>query len=341
MVEKVKFKITDYIEFDLKWEEEQCERLGLDFSYYQMKTAAPEELVDTFKDTDILLVNMARMVPEVMAGLDKVQVMLRHGIGYDNFNLDAATEHGIVCANQPTASSEDVAEQAIMLMMATYRKINIQQSILKVSVESGKWAFDPIFPMYRMGGKTLGILGCGNIGSYVLKKMRSFGMRILVCDPYLSKKRLDELGIEHTPLEKVLTESDIVTIHVPVTEETTGMLNSGTLGLMKKTAVLINSARGPMINVPDLKKALDDGVIAGTGIDVYDQEPPTPDYPLYGMANAVLTPHLAWYSEEGGVDIRHTIMDDVESFLKGELPKNVINLEVLKSPKLKMNISGR
>jgi len=339
MADKVKFRITDYIEFDLKWEEEQCEKLGVDFKHYQMKTASPQELIDTFADADILLVNMAKCTPEVMAGLANVKVMLRHGIGYDNFDLPSATENGIVLANQPTASSEDVAEQAIMLMLATYRKIQIQQSILKDAVANARWKFDPIFPMYRMGGKTLGIVGCGNIGSYVLNKMRSFGMNILVDDPYLSKERYAELGITHTPLEELLAKSDIVTIHVPVTDETRGMFNTETIGMMKKTAVLINTARGPMINIPDLKKALENGVIAGAGIDVYDQEPPPQDFPLLGMDNAVLTPHLAWYSEEGGVDIRHTIMDDLERFLAGKLPKNVVNPEVLNSPALKMNIS--
>ncbi len=336
MGDKVTFKITDYIEFDLKWEEEQCGKLGIDFSHYQMKTASPQELIDTFKDADILLVNMAKMNAEVMAGLDNVKVMLRHGIGYDNFDLAAATKAGIVCANQPTASSEDVAEQAIMLMLATYRKINIQMNIMQDSVENGRWKFDPIFPMYRMGGKTLGIVGCGNIGSYVLNKMRSFGMRILVDDPYLSKERMKELDIEHTPLETLLEESDIVTIHVPVTDETRGMFNMDVFRRMKKTAVLINTARGPMINVPDLRKAIEEGLIAGAGIDVYDKEPPETDYPLLGMDNVVLTPHLAWYSEEGGIDIRHTIMDDVERFLDGRLPKAVINPDVLSSPSLKM-----
>jgi len=338
MGDRVVFKVTDYIEFELDWEEKRCGELGVDFSHYQMKTADPKELVETFRDADILLVNMAKMTPEVMAGLDNVKVIIRHGIGYDNLDLPAATEHGIICANQPTASSEDVAEQAIMLMLATYRKLNIQRAILKDSIENGKWMFDPIFPMYRMGGKTLGIIGCGNIGSIVLRKMRSFGMKILVDDPYLSKERYAELGIEHTPLEEVLKEADIVTIHVPVTDETRGMFNRETIGMMKKSAVLINTARGPIINVPDLAGALKNGVIAGAGIDVYDKEPPTPDYPLLGMDNVVLTPHLAWYSEEGGMDIRHMIMDDLERFLRGELPKSVINPEVLESPKLKMKV---
>ncbi|MCE5251859.1 C-terminal binding protein [bacterium] len=338
MGKKIVFKITDYIEPDLKWEEEQCKKLGVDFSYYQFKTDPSDVLIKNFADADIILVNMAKMTPEVMAGLTNVQVMIRHGIGYDNFNLPAATENGIICANQPTASSEDVAEQAIMLMMAVWRKIFIQREILADSVANRKWMFEPIYPVYRMGGKTLGIIGCGNIGSIVLRKMRSFGMRILVDDPYLSKARLDELGIEHTPFEKVLSESDIVTIHVPVTDETRGMFNAATLGMMKKSAILINTARGPMINIPDLAAALKKDVIAGAGIDVYDQEPPPADYPLIGLRNAVLTPHLAWYSVEGGWDIRYTIMDDLKAFIAGKLPKSVVNPEVLSSPRLKMKI---
>ncbi|MFC1528313.1 C-terminal binding protein [Candidatus Latescibacterota bacterium] len=333
---KTVFKITDYIEFDLEWEEEQCRKLGVDLTYYQLKTAPPDEIIKNVKDADFLLVNMAKMTPDVMAGLDNVKVIIRHGIGYDNLDLPAATENGIICANQPTASSEDVAEQAIMLMLATYRKILVQRGILKNSIENGKWLFDPIFPVYRMGGKTLGIIGCGNIGSIVLRKMRTFGMRILVDDPYLPEERLRELGIEHTPLEEVLKESDIVTIHVPVTDETRGMFNEEHLRMMKKSAVLINTARGPIIKADDLAKIVKEGVIAGAGIDVYDTEPPTADYPLLGMDTVVLTPHLAWYSEEGGMDIRHMIIDDLKAFLDGKPPKSVINPGVFDSPKLKM-----
>ena len=217
-------KITDYIERELDYEEKELAKLGAELSARQMKTASAEELVSTFRDADFLVVNMAKMTPEVMAGLDNVKVIIRHGIGYDNLNLPAATEHGIICANEPTAASEDVAEQAIMLIMAAWRKIFIQHEILEDSVRQKKWIFDRIYPVYRMGGKTLGIIGCGNIGSIVLRKLKSFGMRILVCDPYLSKERLAELGIEHTPIEKVLAESDIVTIHVPVTNETRGKI---------------------------------------------------------------------------------------------------------------------
>jgi D-3-phosphoglycerate dehydrogenase / 2-oxoglutarate reductase len=331
-------KITDFIERELDFEERELAPLGVDFSHFQMKTAEPSELIREFRDADFLVVNMAKITAEVMAGLENVKIIIRHGIGYDNLNLPAATEHGIICANQPTASSEDVAEQAIMLILAVWRKLFVQKEILADAVAQHKWVFDRIYPVYRMGGKTLGIIGCGNIGSIVLRKMRSFGMRILVSDPYLSKERLAELGIEHTPIETAMREADIVTIHVPVTDETRGMFGERLLSLMKPRAILVNTARGPVVNVPDLAKILREKKIAGAGIDVYDFEPPAPDYELLNLDNVILTPHLAWYSEEGGWDIRVMIVEDLKRCIGGKPPKNVINPDVFKSPKLKMKL---
>ncbi len=336
MGKNIVFKITDYIEPDLAWEAVQCEKLGVEFTAYQMKNTPPSEIVPKVKDADILLVNMALANAELIAGLDRTQIIIRHGIGYDNLDVAAATAHGIVCANEPTASSEDVAEQAIMLMFATWRKINIQFRMFDQLLEQGKLLMDMMYPVYRMGGKTLGIVGCGNIGRFVLAKMRSFGMKILVCDPYLSDERKRELGIEHTPLDTLLRESDIVTIHVPVTPETEGMFNAETIGLMKKTAILVNTSRAKILVVEALADALKNGVIAGAGIDVHPGEPPGADYPLLGLDNALLTPHVAWYSEEGGWDIRHMIMDDLKAFLSGNPPKSVLNPEVFERPNLRM-----
>lgn len=338
MGNKMLYKVCDYIEPDLEWEKEECAKVGVDLVAYQLKYAKPAEIIECCADADIMLVNMARIPAEVIAGLTNVKVLLRHGIGYDNVDVPAATANGIIFANQPTASSEDVAEHAIMLMMATYRKIFIMREILDQSVDNKLWTFDAIHPIYRMGGKTLGIVGCGKIGSFVLRKMRTFGMKILVADPYLSKERLKELGIEHTPLDELLKVSDIVTVHVPVTNETRGMFNREKFNLMKKSAILINSARGPIVNVPDLAEALKNGVIAGAGVDVYDHEPPLPDYPLLHEKRAVLTPHLAWCSVEGAWDIRITVIDDVKAFAAGKLPMSVINPDVLKSPKLRMKL---
>jgi len=338
MPARIVFKITDYIEPDLVWEEEQCGNLGIDFSYYQLKNAPPDEILKHVAEADILLVNMAKVNEVVIDGLKKVKVIIRHGIGYDNLDVQAATRCGIVCANEPTASSEDVAEQAIMLMLAIYRKLHIQFRIFDRLVETGKLIMDDIYPVYRIGGKTLGIVGCGNIGSIVLRKMRSFGMNILVCDPYLSEERKKAFGIGHTKFEELLGRSDIVTIHVPVTDETRGMFNARTFSLMKKSAVLVNTSRGVIVNAHDLAEALKNGVIAGAGIDVHPSEPPPRGYELIGLDNIILTPHMAWYSEEGGWDIRHMIIDDLKVILDGGLPKSILNHEVLEHPDVRLKM---
>ena len=190
-----------------------------------------------------------------------------------------------------------------------------------------------------MGKKvTLCIVGCGSIGSLVLKKLKSFGMNFLVSDPYLPEERLHELGVEHTPLDEVLKQSDIVSLHVPVTDETRGFIDYDKLVLMKKNAILINTARGQVVKTPDLIKALKEGIIAGAGLDVHEGEPPPIEYGFFDMNNVLCTPHFAWYSEEGGWEIRHMIMDDFMAFLDGKPPKYVINPEVLDSPKLRMKL---
>jgi D-3-phosphoglycerate dehydrogenase len=301
----------------------------------QLKTASPAELVARFAGADILLVNMARITREVIAGLRKTKLIIRHGIGYDNVDAAAATRRGIVLANEATASSEDVAEHAAMLILETFKKKKLQDIILEDWIRTGVWSSAKIAPLYRLSGKTLGIVGCGNIGSRLLEKMGGFGMRILVCDPYLPAERLRELGVAHTPFPAILGESDILSIHVPVIPETRGMFNAAAFAAMKPSAFLVNTARGPVIRTNDLVEALKKGVIAGAALDVFEDEPPQPKLELRRMKNVILSPHIAWYSEEGGWDIRHMIMEDVKAFLAGRLPRFVVNREVLQKSNLR------
>ncbi|MFZ5515175.1 MAG: 2-hydroxyacid dehydrogenase [Candidatus Zhuqueibacterota bacterium] len=328
MSKRIKFVITDYIERDLKWEEEQCQRLGIDFSFHQLRDASADILIAICEQADIVLTNMAKFTEEVMNGITSVKVLLRHGIGYDNIDVPAATKNGIVFANEATASSEDVAEHAIMLILETYRKRKLQEKALLHWIRTGQWSSQDIYPLFRMKGKTLGIIGCGNIGSRLLNRMRCFGMNMLVCDPYLSEERYRELEIRHTPFETVLRQSDIITIHVPVTDETRGMFKLAEFNQMKPEAVIINTSRGPIIHTEDLVRALREKRIMGAGLDVYEDEPPGEDSELLKMDNVMLTPHVAWYSEEGGWDIRYMIMDDVKAFIEGRPPQFVINHKV-------------
>jgi phosphoglycerate dehydrogenase-like enzyme len=179
--------------------------------------------------------------------------------------------------------------------------------------------------MFLMAGQNLGIIGCGRIGSLVYRKLKSFGFKFLICDPYLSCEQKRELGIEVVDEETVFRNSDYVTIHTPLTAETRHLVNARTLGMMKPTAYLVNTARGPMVDVPALAEALRNGVIAGAGIDVFEVEPPPRDFPLFGLPNAILTPHLSWYSEDSGRRIRELIMVEIDRFLAGQPPRYTAN----------------
>ena len=338
MGDRIIFKVVDYVEHDLNWEEEECNKLGMRFEAYQLKFAPPEEIIEKCRDADFLCVDMAPMTEKILAGLDNVKVLIRHGIGYDKVDVQAATNYGIIFANQATAFFQGVAERTIMLIFATHQKLLLQNKFFKDSVRLGNWSYHDIYPVYGLGGKTLGIIGCGKIGSLVIKKLKSFGFNSLVCDPYLPKEKLEELGVVHTPLEEVLQQSDIVSLHAPVTDETRYFIDCEKLSMMKKSAVLINTARGQLVKTADLIRALKEGIIAGAGLDVHEGEPPPVEFGFLDMDNVICTPHFAWYSEEGAWEIREMIMDDFRAFLDGKPPKHVINPEVLDSPQLKMKL---
>jgi len=320
-VSKVKVVVTDYIEPDLNWEAAELAKRGIEFVYHQIKFAPLEQIIAATRDADIVLVNMAPVTPELIADWEKCRLVIRHGVGYDNVNVAALEKAGIPLCYIPDYCVEEVAEQAIALMLACGRKLVSSRKVLDDSSARGRWDFTDVIPIYRMAGRTLGIIGCGRIGSRVYQRLQSFGFKFLICDPYLTEERKRELGIEVVPKETVFRESDFVTIHTPLTPETRHIVNAETLAMMKPTAYLVNTARGPMVDAQALAEALKNGVIAGAGIDVYSTEPPPPDFPLFPLPNAILTPHLAWYSEEGGWRIRELIILEIDRFVAGLPPR--------------------
>jgi D-3-phosphoglycerate dehydrogenase len=245
--------------------------------------------------------------------------------------VDACTRHGIQFAYQPDYCKEDVAEHAIALIFACARKVVWSREVLDKSSETGQWDFTGLFPMYRLDGKTLGIVGVGRIGSRVARKLSSFGLRIIGTDPYLSEQRRAELGLEFVGQEELFRISDFVTVHTPLTDETRHLINPKTLGWMKPTAYLINTSRGPMVDDKALAEAVRSGAIAGAAIDVYDHEPPPPDHPFFGLDNVILTPHIAWASEEAGWEIRRSILDDILSAAEGRPARCIVNEEILEN----------
>ncbi|MGD8778509.1 MAG: C-terminal binding protein [Ignavibacteria bacterium] len=321
----MKVVITDYIEADLEWEKEEFNKLGLDYSIYQMKHSSPGQLVEKINDADILIVNMAKMNREVLSKLNKCKLIIRHGVGYDNIDIKSATDYNITVSYVPDYCMSEVAEQAAMLLLASYRKLGLQFESMKSSIEKGEWDFSRVIPIRRFSGKTAGLIGCGRIGQKVLKILRGFDMNVLVHDPKLSEKRMKMLGIYNAGLEDVLTQSDMISIHCTLDSTTYHMIGEKELRMMKPEAVLVNTARGGIVDAEALAKACKEKWIAGAGIDVFEDEPPSNKFSLLNMENVILTPHLSWYSEDAGWDIRIKIMDDVRMFVNREKPRFPVN----------------
>jgi D-3-phosphoglycerate dehydrogenase / 2-oxoglutarate reductase len=330
MTRKLKVVVTDYIEDDLAWEAGELAKAGIEFEACQLKFKPEEEVLARIGDADILVVNMVKMTDSLLSKLTNCRLIIRHGVGYDNVDVAACTRHGIPFAYQPDYCRHDVAEHAIALIMACARKLVRSRRTLEESSARGQWDFSALFPIHRMAGKTLGILGVGRIGSLVALKLRSFGFAIVGCDPYLSAARRKQLGLRFVDLETLFKISDFLTVHTPLTDETRHIVNARTLALMKPTAYLINSSRGPMVDADALVEAVKAGRLAGAAIDVFDKEPPAPDHPLFALENVILTPHIGWASAEAGWEIRQSILDDILAAAKGKPARCVVNPETIR-----------
>ncbi|MGA2983987.1 MAG: C-terminal binding protein [Terriglobia bacterium] len=319
----VKIVVTDFIEPDLQWEAKELAGRGVEFQTHQLKFAPSTDVIAATRDADLVIVNMVPITTEVISQWEKCRLVIRHGVGYDNVDVKALRKAGIPLCYVPDYCAEEVAEQAIALLFACGRKLVASRRVLDCSSAQGSWDFAGVVPMFLMAGQTLGIIGCGRIGSLVYRKLKSFGFKFLICDPYLSEEQKRKLGIEVVDQETVFRNADFVSIHTPLTAETRHLVNARTLAMMKPTAYLVNTARGPMVDVQALAEALRNGVIAGAGIDVYEVEPPRPDFPLFGLPNVILTPHLSWYSENSGRRIRELIVVEIDRFLAGQPPRYI------------------
>ena len=328
-MDQLKIVVTDYIEPDLEWEAEQLAKYeNVTFEYHQLKFQSDEELLETIRDADMILVNMVKMSEAVINGLEKCKLILRHGVGYDNVDVDAATAKGIRVAYEPDYCSDEVAEHAISLLFAGWRKLDAGRKVLGSSSKNGIWDFNDVYPIYSIKGKTIGIIGCGRIGSLTLRKLSGFDANLMVCDPYLSDERKTELGIETVDLDTLLKEADMFTIHASLSQENYHLIGEPQLRAMKSPAYLVNTARGGLVDAEALATALKEGWIAGAALDVYEKEPPDPDLELFNLDNALLAPHLAWYSEEANTSMREKVLEDFIRFVEGRDPRFLINKEL-------------
>ncbi len=318
---KAKVVLTDYVWDSLEVEKKILAGLA---ELVPLKTKTPDEFIVEAADCDALLNTYAGPISaEVMAKMPKCKIIARYGIGVDTIDLEAATKAGIIVTNNPTYCIEEVAEQTMALLLAAARKIAFYDR----QVRAGRWELPPGKPLYRVRGRTLGLVGFGNIARQVARRAAAFGMKIVYADPFVEPGQFDAPG-EKMDLMPMLGESDFVSLHPPLTAQTRKMINDETLAAMKPGAVLINCARGPVIDTDALVRALDAKKIAGCALDTVDPEPLPDPHPLRGRDNVIITPHAAWYSEQAMAGLQAGAPGEVKRVLSGEWPVNVVNKDV-------------
>jgi D-3-phosphoglycerate dehydrogenase len=280
------------------------------------------ETVRVLKQADGILVNLHPLPAGMIEKLEQCRVISRYGVGYDNVDVQTATSKGIWVARVPDYCLEDVSDQALALLLGCVRKVAFKDR----RIREGAWNLHKEQPSYRIAGKTLGLVGYGAIARTLHRKMSGFGLeRVLVFDPYLDPKKISENGAESVNLRKLLKEADYVSVHAPLNEETRGLIGSRELSLMKKTAILVNTSRGPLLVEKAVADALAGGKIAAAGLDVFESEPLPPDSPLLKLDNAILSDHAGWYSEESVAELKTKAARNVLAVLQGGKPIYPVN----------------
>ncbi len=303
---------------DLSWE--SIESL-VDLIVYPR--TSPEDIVNRAKCADILIVNKVQITREIINQLPNLKFVSTLATGFNQLDCVALRERGIDASNIPAYSTNAVAQMVFAFILELTNKT----AMYTKEVKDGKWTNCPDFcywstPLYELDGKTLGIIGFGKIGSRVAEIGKSFGMKIIAYTPSGKKEGYPE--IEFTDLDKVLKESDYISVHCPLTESTQGLINKEFISKMKKSAFIINTSRGPVANEQDIKNALINGDIAGYGTDVLSTEPPKSDNPLLSAPNCLITPHIAWAAYETRLRLMGILEDNIKGYLNGS-PVNVIN----------------
>jgi D-3-phosphoglycerate dehydrogenase len=282
--------------------------------------ASPQQLLDLIGKYEAVIVRgRTKVTADVIAKGTKLRVIARAGVGVDNIDVAAATKRRIPVVNAPAASTISVAELTFGHMLSLARHIPQADR----SVKAGRWD-KKAFEGTELYGKTLGLVGSGRIGAEVASRAKAFGMRVIAYDPYLPPKAAEERGIALTTLEAVLLDSDFVSIHAALTDETRGMIGAKQLALLKKSAYVVNCARGEVVDEGALAEALRDGRIAGAALDVYAKEPPVSS-PILAVENTSLTPHIAASTKEAQERVGTMIAGEVLRVLAGEKPSSAVN----------------
>jgi len=328
---KPKVIITDFLNNDLAPEREIFGGLA---DVVALNAFSEDELAGRIDDADaVLLYHYLGLGADSIARLKQCRIIVRCGVGFDNVDRVAARARGIPVANVPDYGTEDVADSAIGMMLSLTRGIHFLNSRLRR--KEGNWAHDQAAPLYRLRGRTLGIIGVGRIGTATALRAKALGMDVVYHDPYAPQGRDKSLGIRWVEtLQELLEHSFVVSAHCPLSPETKHLLNDQTIALLPRGSYLVNTSRGGVVDVLAVLRALESGHLAGAGIDVLETEPPSPEHPLIrawrdpahpAYDRLILNPHSAFYCQEGLMDMRTKGAHNVRRVLEGKVPFNVVN----------------
>ena len=303
---------------DLSWE--GLRELG---EYTVYDRTSPEQTVKRAQHAEIILTNKTILDSVIIDALPEIQYIGVMATGYNVVDMDAADERHITITNVPAYSTMSVVQMVFAHLLEFTQQVGYHSG----TVRSGRWESSVDFcywdkPLFELNGRTMGIIGYGRIGRNVARVARAFGMNVLVYD--VTAFEPEEPGIKSAELDELFSQSDVISLHCPLTEETREIINAGNLSRMKKSAILINTGRGPLVNDRDLADALNTGKIAGAGLDVLTVEPPQEGNPLFSAKNCHITPHIAWASFDARNRLMDVVVDNIRAFLNNE-PKNVVN----------------
>ena len=295
--------------------------LKKDFNVDIKNSMSEADLKEIIGKYDALVVRSQTKVSKEVIEASNLKVIGRAGVGVDNIDVEASTRKGVVVINSPDGNTIAAAEHTLALLFSLSRFIPSATTSLK----QGEWKRKE-FTGVELYNKTLGIIGLGRIGSHVAKVARAMGMKLIAFDPYINQVKAQELGIEVCDLERIYKEADFITIHVPLTSETNNLINTDSMKKMKKTVRIVNCSRGGIVNEKDLAEALENNLIGGAALDVFETEP-LKESPLKAIQEKlIITPHLGASTQEAQINVAIDVAEQISAFLKGEKFKNAVNI---------------
>lgn len=280
------------------------------------------EAIEGLKDADGVFVNLFPLTKTIISAMSKCKVITRYGVGVDNVDVQAATEAGIQVTNVPDYCYEEVSDQALALLLGVIRKITYKDR----EIRKGRWHIHSDKPCYKIRGNVLGIIGYGSIGRTFHRKASGLGFsKVLVYDPYVPEKYAAPFGAEKVELDRLLRESDYISIHAALTEETRGMIEKNAIAKMKPGVMIVNTARGPICNQQDILAALKAEKIAGAGLDVFETEPLPKDSEFFALDNVIISDHAGFYSVDSIIELKTKAARNIVEMLTGKRPTYPVN----------------